>query len=84
MAHLQISFDTLDSVGGLSDRYGVKLLGPKPSKHFGPLSFGAVLGTLAIKLIAVEDRVQLARIKHRLVKRDERQVRTSQTRSKTR
>jgi hypothetical protein len=60
MAQLQITFETLDAVSGVQAGHSAKLLGPNPSKHFGPMSFCAVMGALGMKLVAVEDVEALA------------------------
>jgi len=65
-----VTFATLDAVGGLTDRYSQKILSPRrPCRLFGRASFGALLGALGIVLIAVEDPEQLSRVRSRLVKR---------------
>jgi hypothetical protein len=64
---LNLTFDTLDEVAGLSDRYSSKLLTPaiKPSRTLGKMSLGAVLGALGLRLIVVEDPVALAKVQNR-------------------
>jgi hypothetical protein len=67
VAQLNISMETLDHIAGLPTRYTCKLLAPEPIKHIGPISFGALLGALAIQLVALEDAEALARVQRRLV-----------------
>ena len=64
VTQLNISLETLDHIAGLP-RYSSKLLGPDP-KSFGPISFEALLGALAVQLVALEDTEALARIQRRL------------------
>src|SRR6516165_6764087 len=66
---LDVSFATIDSVGGLCENYSSKVLARHPCRLLGRVSFSAVLGALGVVLIAVEDPEQLARVKSRLVKR---------------
>jgi hypothetical protein len=54
----------VDRVAGLPDFYTSKVLGQK--RLLGPMSFGALLGALALKLAVVPDNDALARIRHRL------------------
>jgi hypothetical protein len=70
MVELNITFETLDCVGGLSPRYAQKLLGSTPTKRLGEVSLGCVLGALGLRLIVVEDPEQLARVKDRLTPRE--------------
>jgi hypothetical protein len=66
-AELNLTFDVLDEIAGLADRYSSKLLTPaiKPSRTLGKMSLGAVLGALGLKLIVVEDPVALAKVQNR-------------------
>jgi hypothetical protein len=66
VAQLNISLETLDEIAGLPVRYSQTLLGPDPKKHFGAISFGSLLGALALQLVAQEDAAALARIQRRL------------------
>jgi hypothetical protein len=65
---LNTPLEAIDHVAGLPTRYATKLLGHK--KQLGPMSFGALLGALALKLAVVPDNYALARIRHRLPARD--------------
>jgi hypothetical protein len=69
-----ISNETLDRLAGLSDRHIGKLLGPNPSKTFGPMSLQCVLDALALRIVRVEftiDPEAAARLAPRWVKRRE-------------
>lgn len=69
MAQFSITFETLDAVSGVQPGYSAKLLGPKPTKRFGAMSYPAIMGALGIQLVAVDDANVLALLQHRLVKR---------------
>jgi hypothetical protein len=56
-------------ISDTSSRYTAKLFAPHPIKGFGPISLGAIIGALAVKLIVAEDEEQLQRVRSRLVKR---------------
>jgi phytoene dehydrogenase-like protein len=68
---LGLTFDTLDEVCGFCDRYTAKLLAPyrrasaRPLRSFGGMSLGAILGGLGLKIVLVEDRAALARVRGR-------------------
>jgi hypothetical protein len=64
---LGVSFETVDDVAGLTLGYSAKLFGSR-HRNFGPRSLDAVLPTLGVCLIVVEDPEQLARLQSRLVK----------------
>jgi hypothetical protein len=65
---LNTPLESIDEVAGLPTRYTTKLLGK--TNVLGPMSFGALLGALALKLAVVPDNDALARIRHRLPVRD--------------
>jgi hypothetical protein len=67
VAYLGISLDTLDEIAGLPTRYSAKLLSLDPTRQFGAISFSALLGALALQLVAVEDTEALARVQRRLI-----------------
>jgi hypothetical protein len=58
---LQISRGSIDTIAGLSDGYSAKLLSEHPSKVLGPMSMGATLETLGLRLMLVEDTAATAR-----------------------
>jgi hypothetical protein len=67
VVELEISLETIDAIAGLPTRYSAKLLSLDPKKHFGAISFEALLGALGLMLIVVEDAEALARVQRRLV-----------------
>jgi hypothetical protein len=69
MDELGITYETLDALSGVTDRYSQKILGSRPIKRLGPISLPAILGSLGMKLVAVEDSAALDRIRHRLAPR---------------
>jgi hypothetical protein len=69
VAELAITGATLDEVAGLSDRYGQKLIGKRPTKYLGRMSLGAVLGALGLKLTVSVDEEAFRRVRHRLTPR---------------
>jgi hypothetical protein len=69
MAALNVTLETVDAVSGVQMGYSAKLLGPAQKKMFGPMSLGTILGALGLKLLAVEDPEQMARVHHRMVPR---------------
>jgi hypothetical protein len=69
MHELDISRETLNEIAGLQSGYSGKLLAPLPGRILGPISLGAILGALALKLVIIEDPAQLERLRPRLTKR---------------
>jgi hypothetical protein len=65
---LNAPLEALDDLAGLPTRYVGKLLGGKHA--LGRVSFGPLLGALALKLAVMPDDEALARIRHRLPARD--------------
>lgn len=66
LLELGISFETLDELAGWTSTYATKLLGEEPIKHFGPMSFDAVIGSIGVKVAFIEDDEALERLrKHR-------------------
>jgi hypothetical protein len=75
---LGISLDTLDDLCGFWPGYASHILGPKPQgsiRMFKRLSLDCVLGALALKIVVVEDRDALAKVRGRLVASDKAQSR---------
>jgi hypothetical protein len=68
-AELNISFETLDALSGVCSGYSAKILGPTPSKCFGPVSLGCILGALGLKLVVSVDRIQTEQMERRWVPR---------------
>jgi hypothetical protein len=54
---MQMSRSELDHVAGLCEGHSDKILRPRASKRFGIMSLGAVLQTLGLILVNVEDPV---------------------------
>jgi hypothetical protein len=69
MRALDITHETLDGLAGIQPGYSAKLLGPRPHRKIGLLTFPLLLGALGLALVAVEDAEQMARIRSRLVPR---------------
>jgi hypothetical protein len=70
MHELNITFDCLDHISGLQSNYSAKLLGARPVKTLGPVSLGAVLGSLALRITVSVDHEAEARLRHRWVPRE--------------
>lgn len=71
---LSVARLTVDRVGGLPDGQTSKLLAPVRAQEMGRLSFPAMLAALGLAIIVVEDAESLAKIRHRLVPRSEKNV----------
>jgi hypothetical protein len=69
VAELNITHANLDDVSGVQSGYASKLLSDPPIRRFGPMSLGAVLGGLGLKLLVVQDEEALAKVRSRLVER---------------
>ena len=63
---LNISNMTIDLTSGLQSGYTSKVLSLRPKRTLGRLSLGLMLSTLGLRLIVVEDKEQLARVRGRL------------------
>ncbi len=68
MDELELTFDILDHRSGVQVGYSAKILGPTPTKSFGPVSLGCILGALRMKLIAIEDE-DAAQSRHQKLER---------------
>jgi hypothetical protein len=66
---LGTTYECIDDLSGLPQRYANKVLSPSQMKGLGRLSLGCMLGATGVKLIMVEDKEALARIRTRLVPR---------------
>jgi hypothetical protein len=66
---LAVTFEQLDAICGLPDRYVGKLLGPGQVRRFGPISLGPLLSALGMFLIAVEDPYALEKYQARRSRR---------------
>ena len=70
MCELDTSFEQVEVVSGVTDRYLSRVLGPNPTKGIGPVSF-SIFAALGLRVVLVEDREQLDRVRDRL-RRDHR------------
>lgn len=68
-AELDISMITVNSVAGLTPGHASKLLSLSHLKGLGDTSLPLLLGALGLRLLLVEDKAQLRRVRGRLVKR---------------
>lgn len=57
----------LDDLAGLQPGYSGKLLGPGQVKKLGPLSLGALLQALGLKLIVMEDSQAVEQFTQRVI-----------------
>ncbi len=64
-----ISYERVDDISGLPDRYTAKLLAPKPIKNMGYTSIGELLGALGKALVLVDDHEQIKRVQGRWIGR---------------
>lgn len=62
-ADLGLSYDAIDARAGLQSGYTAKLLGPGMTRKLGPVSLGALLGSLCLIMTLVEDEDATARIR---------------------
>jgi hypothetical protein len=66
---LDVSRETLDSISGLQNGYSAKLLTEPPIRGLGEVSYSALAGALAVRIVVVEDCEALERLRPRLIKR---------------
>jgi hypothetical protein len=66
---LDTDYEEVDRVAGYTDTYTSKLLSPRPSRNFGEVSLGSMLGALGLELHVVEDPVGTAKARARLKRR---------------
>jgi hypothetical protein len=66
----QVSFATIDEIGGFPTGQSSKILAPKGERKVTWQTFGYLLGALALKCVIVSDDDALRRINGRMVKRD--------------
>lgn len=65
----QVTREAIDAVSGLQSGYSGKLLAPVPSKTFGRISLGLMLGALGLDLWVMVNTQKLAAVQGRLSKR---------------
>jgi hypothetical protein len=66
VAYRNTTLEAVSELGGLPARYANKLLAPEPMRNIGPISLGALLGALGVKLVMVQDDDAFARVADRL------------------
>jgi hypothetical protein len=66
---LDTTYECIDELAGLQDRYLAKLIARTPVRNFGPTSLSSVLGALGLKLLVVVDSEKLARMRPRYTPR---------------
>jgi hypothetical protein len=66
---LDITFETVDSISGLPDRYTQKLMGPTPLKGLGEKAIRGLNRALGVSLVLVEDSAQAALVRDKWQKR---------------
>lgn len=66
---LGLTFELIDLVAGFTARYASKVLGPSKTKNIGRMSFDALLGTLGLKVVLIEDPEALAKVQGRFQER---------------
>ena len=69
VAELDVSYDTLDRVAGLPDRFVSKLLCDPPMRSISQATLWLLMGALGYKLALIPDVEGLAKVQNRLVKR---------------
>ena len=72
---LGVSDQVLDAISGLSPGHVSKLIGPGRERGLSQVSLSALLGSLALKLLVVEDEAQASIMRSRWEGRDHRQIR---------
>jgi hypothetical protein len=76
-AELNLAGQELDRVSGLPDRYAQKLLGPRPVRRLGPVSFAPFLGALGLRAVLVEDKAALDKVRRQTTPRNSSFVRAA-------
>ena len=71
MVALDSSYETVEVVSGIGERYLNRVLGPHPTKGIGPVTF-SIFGALGLRVVLVEDPELVARVRARLRCRFER------------
>jgi hypothetical protein len=66
---LNVTYETLDFASGLQSNYSNKVIGTSPVRGLGRVSFGAILQSLGLAILVVEDAEALARVQKRLTRR---------------
>jgi hypothetical protein len=71
VAELGTTYEAVNDLTGLPDRYLAKILAPAAPKNFGPMSLTCTLQALGLVLVVASDEAELARIRHRLPQRQQ-------------
>ena len=74
---LQINGERFDEYSGLPRGYLSKLVGAKPIRRLGMISFAPVLAGLGLRLLVIEDTAATERLKNRLPPRNGSYVRSA-------
>jgi hypothetical protein len=69
VAELDVSYDTLDRIAGLPDRFASKLLCDPPMRQISQATLWLLMGALGYKIALLPDEEGLAKVQSRLVKR---------------
>jgi hypothetical protein len=69
VTELDTDYEEVDRVAGYTDTYTSKLLAPRPSRNFGEVSLGSMLGALGLELHVIENPDATEKAKARLKKR---------------
>jgi hypothetical protein len=69
IAELDVSYDTLDRIAGLPDRFASKLLCNPPIRQISQATLWLLMGAIGFKLALIPDAEGLAKVQNRLVKR---------------
>jgi hypothetical protein len=69
-AALGLSYQTLDELSGVTDRYSGKLIGPRPTRSLSGSMFDAIVGALSCRLILVHDESSFRLLSSRYVQRN--------------
>jgi len=72
---LNVSFEAVDSIAGLTPGHASKLLSPTGIRKLGDTSLPLLLGALGLKLILIEDTAAFERVRARLVPRQPNAIR---------
>jgi hypothetical protein len=69
VAELDVSYDTLDRIAGLPDRFASKLLCDPPMRQISQATLWLLMGAIGYKIALLPDAEGLAKVQSRLVKR---------------
>lgn len=69
MAEVDIAFETLDFLAGTQVGYAAKILGPTPSRRFGPVSW-SILEALGLRVVVEVDPEAVERMRDRWTPRE--------------